>query len=173
VVEELIRLTAGSPYYIQFICHRLVEYMNRETRSATITGADVDRVVKSLISSLDPYTKFDNLTRYKGDESQDTYKTTTEGLFLYLLADEARQRPWVSFSAICQRADFVNEAEFLDIADQLETRQVIERSEGATRQYKIVVDLFRRWINLKRPMDEEALMRFRSQLENLRREEVA
>jgi tetratricopeptide (TPR) repeat protein/KaiC/GvpD/RAD55 family RecA-like ATPase len=168
VVEELIRLTAGSPYYIQFICHRLVEYMNRETRSPTITGADVDRVVRSLISSLDPYTKFDNLTRYRGDESQDTYETTLEGLFLYLLADEARHRPLVAFSAICQRASFVNEAEFLDIADQLETRQVIERPEGATRQYKIVVDLFRRWINVRRPIDDEALTRFRLQLEKLR-----
>ena len=173
VVEELIRLTAGSPYYIQFICHRQVEYINRETRSPTITGADVDRVVRSLISSLDPYTKFDNLTRYRGDESQDTFETTLEGLFLYLLADEARHRPLVSFSAICQRASFVNEAEFLDIADQLETRQVIERSEGATRQYKIVVDLFRRWINVKRPIDDEALARFRLQLEKLRSEEVA
>jgi tetratricopeptide (TPR) repeat protein len=172
VVEELIRLTAGSPYYIQFICHRLVEYMNRETRSPTITGADVDRVVRSLISSLDPYTKFDNLTRYRGDKSLDTYETTLEGLFLYLLADEARQRPWVAFSAICQRAAFVNEAEFLDIADQLETRQVIERSEGATRQFKIVVDLFRRWINVRRPIDDEALTRFRLQLKELRSLEV-
>lgn len=169
VVEEIIRLTAGSPFYIQFVCQRLVDYMNRETRSATITGADVDRVVNSLISTLDPYTKFDNLTRYKSDESQDSYGSTLEGLFLYLLADEIRQHNnWASFNSICQRAQFVPETEFLNIADELEERQVIERSRGATRQYKIVVDLFRRWINAKRPIDDEALARFRSQLEKLR-----
>ncbi len=144
--------------------------MNK-TRTPTVTGADVDRVVRELISSLDPYTKFDNLTRYKGDESQDSYEATLEGLFLYLLADEARHRPLVPFNAICQRASFVNEEEFLDIADQLETRQVIERTEGPMRQYKIVVDLFRRWINMKRPIDDEALARFRLQLEEKRRRE--
>ncbi|HEY1352195.1 MAG TPA: hypothetical protein VGF67_21470 [Ktedonobacteraceae bacterium] len=170
VVEEIIRLTAGSPYYIQFVCQRLVDYMNRETRSATITGADVDRVVNGLISTLDPYTKFDNLTRYKGDESQDSYESTLEGLFLYLLADELRQHNnWASFNSICQRAQFVSETEFLNIADELEERQVIERSRGATRQYKIVVDLFRRWINAKRRIDDEALARFHSQLEKLKK----
>lgn len=168
VVEELIRLTAGSPYYIQFICHRLVEYMNRETRSPTITGADLDRVVRGLISTLDQYTKFDNLTRYKGDESQDTYGTTLEGLFLYLLADETRHRPLAAFSAICQRAQFVPENELLNIADQLEGRQVIERSEGAVRQYRIVVDLYRRWINIKNPIDNDMLARFRQQLDKFR-----
>jgi tetratricopeptide (TPR) repeat protein len=170
VVEEIIRLTAGSPFYIQFVCQRLVDYMNRETRSATITGADVDRVVNGLISTLDPYTKFDNLTRYKGDESQDSYDSTLEGLFLYLLADEIRQHnTWASFNSICQRAQFVPETEFLNIADELEERQVIERSRSATRQYKIVVDLFRRWINAKRQIDDEALTRFHSQLEKLKK----
>jgi tetratricopeptide (TPR) repeat protein len=169
VVEEIIRLTAGSPFYIQFVCQRLVDYMNRETRSATITGADVDHVVNSLISTLDPYTKFDNLTRYKGDESEDTYASTLEGLFLYLLADETRQNTSASFNSICQRAQFLPETEFLNIADQLEERQVIERIRSTTRQYKIVVDLFRRWINAKRPMDDEALTRFQSRLEKLKR----
>lgn len=167
VVDEIFRLTAGSPYYIQFVCHRLVEYLNR-TQNPTVTGADIDRVAAELIQGqtrLDPFTKFDNLLRYKEDVTRDTWEATLEGLFLYLLADETRARPFAPFSAIRQRALFVDEIELLAIADQLEERQVIERASGPIRQYRIIVDLFRRWINANRPMDSEALNSFRTKLE--------
>lgn len=166
---QIIRLTAGSPYYIQFVCHRLVEYLNR-TQNPTVTGADVDRVVAELIQGptrLDPFTKFDNLFRYKEDETRDTREATLEGLFLHLLADETRARPFAPFSAVRQRASFVDEAELLAIAGRLEERQVIERASGPIRQYRVVVDLFRRWINANRPMDSEALNSFRTKVERM------
>ena len=169
VVDEIIRLTAGSPYYIQFVCHRLVEYLNR-TQNPTATGADVDRVVAEMTQGstrLDPFTKFDNLFRYKEDETRDTRETSLEGLFLYLLADETRTRLFAPFSAVRQRASFVDEAELLTIADQLEERLIIDRAHGPVRQYRIIVDLFRRWINANRPMDSEALNAFRAKLERM------
>jgi hypothetical protein len=42
---------------------------------------------------------------------------------------------------------------------------VIIGSEGSTRQYRIVVDLFRRWINNRHPMDDDELQKFARQLE--------
>ena len=176
VVDELIQLTAGSPYYIQYLCDRLVDHMNTRARKSTITRADLNNVLTYLITgtgpgTLDPYTMFDNLTRYKDDEKKDTYETVVEGLFLYLLAAETRTRPFAPFQAIRQQAPFVDEVKLLEVAEHLESRQVIERSVGETspgsetsRQYRIVVDLFRRWINAKRQMDHEMMSKFREQL---------
>lgn len=169
VVDEIVRLTAGSPFYIQFVCHRLVDYLNR-TKNPTVTGADVDRVVDELIQGptrLDPFTKFDNLLRYKEDDTRDTRETILEGLFLYLLADETRTRRFAPFGALRERASFVNESDLIEIANQLEERQVVESVSSPGRQYRIVVDLFRRWINSNRNMDTEALSVFQAKLERL------
>ena len=43
-IERIIDLTAGSPFYIQIICNRLVEYMNRKRARAGYRGADVEQV---------------------------------------------------------------------------------------------------------------------------------
>ena len=50
-VDEILRLTGGSPYYIQRICSRLVDYMNDE-RASLVTEADVALVVGSLLDTL-------------------------------------------------------------------------------------------------------------------------
>ena len=168
VINEIINLTAGSPYYIQFVCHRLVRYLHSQ-RKPSITGADVDRVITDLLEGrqkLDPFSKFDNLFRYKESPSQDTYETVIEGLFLYLLADETRTRQYAPLTSILHRVSFVEASVFADMADQLESRGVIERT-GIPVQYRIVVDLFRRWINTNRQLDNDMIQRFRERLEDL------
>ena len=70
-IDRILDFTAGSPFYIQILCSRLVEYMNREC-SILVTEADVERVKNEMIegeNSLDP-DKFDNLIN-SGDTSVD------------------------------------------------------------------------------------------------------
>ncbi|HEY5834333.1 MAG TPA: hypothetical protein VIW71_10540, partial [Streptomyces sp.] len=58
-VDEIIRLSAGNPFYIQRLCSGLVGHMNAE-RAALVTEADVEQVAAQLVSRLKA-PDFDNL----------------------------------------------------------------------------------------------------------------
>lgn len=47
-IERILALTAGSPFYIQILCDRLVKYMNRK-RLLLVAEADVEQVKQDLI----------------------------------------------------------------------------------------------------------------------------
>ena len=67
----ILDLTAGSPFYIQIICNRLVEYMNVK-HAGLVTEADVEHVKNELIRDVNALglDKFDNLIN-SGDTSED------------------------------------------------------------------------------------------------------
>lgn len=169
VVEDIFRLTAGSPYYIQLFCHRLVEYLNSEQNpDPTITGADVDFVIKDIIQGknpLSPWQCFDNLCRYKEDAEYDNFNSILEGLVLFLIADETQRNVYVPLNTITNRLPFVTEADIEHIVNDLVEREVLAINPDVTvRQYQIRVELFKRWINANRPMDDNALIAFRQKL---------
>jgi hypothetical protein len=68
-IDRILELTAGSPFYIQILCNRLVEYMNRK-RASLVTEADVEQVKDELIRGVNALgkDKFDNLIN-SGDMS--------------------------------------------------------------------------------------------------------
>jgi tetratricopeptide (TPR) repeat protein len=70
-IERILDLTAGSPFYIQIICNRLVQYMNRK-RVRLVTDADVEQITSELITGASSLgkDKFDNLIN-SGDTSPD------------------------------------------------------------------------------------------------------
>jgi hypothetical protein len=49
-LSRLFELTAGSPFYMQLICDRLVRHLNSQ-KTTFITEADVDTVLRSLVFS--------------------------------------------------------------------------------------------------------------------------
>ena len=70
-IDRILNLTAGSPFYIQIICNRLVEYMNVK-HAGLVTEADVEQIKNELIRDVNALglDKFDNLIN-SGDTSAD------------------------------------------------------------------------------------------------------
>jgi tetratricopeptide (TPR) repeat protein len=164
VIDEVIGLTAGSPYLIQILCSRLVTYIN-DNQVAVVTGADLDRVVDASIAEAD-LSRFEFLCRYKEDPKNDDFDSILEGLFLFLLADETQKTGMASRQALLQRAPFVRVTDLERIANSLESRRVIEAvNPDGMQRYNMVVSLFQRWLTAKRPMDEARKRGFEQRLE--------
>jgi hypothetical protein len=142
-IERILQLTAGSPFYIQIICNRLVEYMNRK-RAPLVTDADVEHIKNELIRGVNALSsdKFENLIN-PGDTSEDAI--TDEDVLKVLTAIAANSQ-----TGLCQRSAITCETHFpIDtILDDLVKRDIIERERE--RYYRIRVGLFKEWLNVNR-----------------------
>jgi len=138
-IERILELTAGSPFYIQILCNRLVEYMNRK-RASLVTEADVEQVKDELIRGVNALgkDKFDNLIN-SGDTSQDAISDEDALKVLTAIAENSRTGPCSRSSIACETSIPVDE-----ILEDLVRRDVIERERG--HYYSIRVGLFREWL---------------------------
>lgn len=138
-IERILELTAGSPFYIQILCNRLVEYMNRK-RASLVTEADVEQVKDELISGVNALgrDKFDNLIN-SGDTSQDAISDEDTLKVLIAIAENSRTGPCSRSNIACETCTPVDE-----ILEDLVRRDVIERERG--QYYSIRVGLFREWL---------------------------
>lgn len=50
VIEQIVRLTAGQPFYAQVICQNTVDYMN-EHRQNWVTTADLEKVIREVVDN--------------------------------------------------------------------------------------------------------------------------
>jgi hypothetical protein len=142
-IQRIIELTAGSPFYIQILCNRLIEHMNHK-HAGLITEADVEQVKNDLIrgvNSLD-VTKFDNLIN-SGDTSKDAISDADALKVLQEIATN-------SITGHCHRNNINCEAEMSidDILEDLVKRDVIERERE--HYYQIRVGLFKEWLIAKK-----------------------
>ena len=139
-VNLLLRLTAGSPYYIQIFCNRLVEYMNRK-KAIYVTDADIETVKEDLITgnnSLDD-SVFDNLIS-AGDSSIDDIGKEDALAVLRDIANGSRIQSHCDRSAInCHTSKPIDK-----ILDDFVGREVIEKQ--GTSLYRIKVGLFKEWL---------------------------
>ena len=140
-IDRILELTAGSPFYIQIFCSRLVDYMNREC-SILVTEADVDRVKNEMIegeNSLDP-DKFDNLIS-SGDTSTDAISKDDA---LAVLEEIARHSNSSANSCSQDSISCKTASPIHHVLDDLERREVIRRQR--TSYYAIQVGLFKEWL---------------------------
>ena len=139
-IERILELTAGSPFYIQIVCDRLVRYMNRK-RASLVTEADVEQVKTELVQGVNALglDKFDNLIN-SGDTSEDAISDADALKVLKAIAINSQA------TGSCSRDSISCETERpIDlILDDLVNREVIERERG--RYYRIRVGLFRDWL---------------------------
>lgn len=137
-IERIIDLTAGSPFYIQILCNRLVEYMNRK-HASLVTEADVEQVKEELIRGANALTldKFDNLLN-SGDTSENAITDEDALKVLRAIAVNSKTGPASRYNIDCDTHTPVNE-----ILDDLVKRDVIECERG---YYSIKVGLFKEWL---------------------------
>lgn len=137
-VEEIISLSGGSPWYIQILCDRIVQYMNRE-RLLTIQVADIDELLRNdLLSGSDPLLEeqFDNLLT-SGEDSPDVPPREH-------VLDVLRAIALNSSTGDCARGMVNVEGVEVDtILGDLLRRGVLSLSKD---RYRICVGLFKSWL---------------------------
>ncbi len=141
-IERISDLTAGSPFYIQIICNRLVDYMNVK-HAGLVTEADVEQVKNELIHDVNALglDKFDNLIN-SGDTSPDAISDEDALKVLKTIADNSnRTDPCHRDRIVCQTDSPID-----TILDDLEKRDVVKRRD---RSYQIQVELFKEWLAVK------------------------
>jgi len=138
-IELILDLTAGSPFYIQIICNRLVQYMNRK-RSRLVTDADVEQIKNELITGANSLgrDKFDNLIN-SGDTSQDAISDENILKVLAAIAVNSRTGPCRRSSIACETTVPID-----TILEDLVRRRVLERERDS--YYRITVGLFKEWL---------------------------
>jgi len=138
-VERILDLTAGSPFYIQILCNRLVEYMNRK-RASLVTEADVEQIKDELIRGVNALglDKFDNLIN-SGDTSEDAISDEDVLKVLTAVAVNSKTGPCNRINIVCETHSPIDE-----ILETLVKREILERERG--QYYFIRVGLFREWL---------------------------
>ncbi len=141
-IERIYDLSAGSPFYIQIICDRLVDYMNMH-HARLVTEADVEQVKNELVrgSNRLGLDDFDNLLS-SGDTSDEAIAVEDAKKVLTAIAINTRL-------GVCDRESVVSavsdtKASVDDILDDLVKRDVIELQQR--RNYRIQVELFKEWL---------------------------
>jgi tetratricopeptide (TPR) repeat protein len=141
-IERIYDLSAGSPFYIQIICDRLVDYMNMH-HARLVTEADVEQVKNELVRGTNRlgWDDFDNLMS-SGDTSDEAISVEDAKKVLTAIAINTRL-------GVCDRESVISavsgtKASIDDILDDLVKRDVIELQQR--RNYRIQVELFKEWL---------------------------
>jgi tetratricopeptide (TPR) repeat protein len=138
-IDRIVELTAGSPFYIQILCNRLVEYMNRK-RAKLVTKSDVEQIKSDLIQGVNALSidKFDNLIS-SGDTSADAISDEDARKVLASIAENSLTGACSRHTIVCETQTPVDE-----ILKDLENREVVKQEQE--NYYRIRVELFKEWL---------------------------
>jgi HEAT repeat protein len=140
-VEKILRVTAGQPYFIQYICHEIVNLARRDVKNF-VALRDVDRALLTTVQETTGIIRHSYMSL-----------TAEEQVALAALAritDDGR--PFVGLEDIIEtlRQDHVaiGKRDIIETLRQLADRDfIIERGgEAAGRQYGFTMDLVRVWL---------------------------
>ncbi len=154
-VRDIMRLTAGQPFYTQLVCRNMVELLNSERRNF-FYEQDITDVVRDIIDNPPPQLIY----FWAGLE-------TVEKLVLSTVSEAARNTN--SFPGLGEMEHALNkfsvslpESELKIVCEQMTVREVLER--GPRESYRFRMDLYRLWIheehnlyNIAREFDRETI----------------
>lgn len=144
-VNEIIRLTACSPFYIQHICSDMVNYANSQKR-LPITLFDVRYVTDININDRGSFTRmdFDNLITC-GDAKLDVVPPT---LSYKVLRDISIVSHNVEYIDVKDVPGYENDKSVAQVIKEMLRRKVLIRKSnmGERTLVKIQVELFKEWI---------------------------
>jgi hypothetical protein len=146
-LDRLFDLTAGSAFYLQIICDRLVRHLNRQ-KAAFVTEADVDIVARELTFGEEalPIERFDPLITAAGESVAEASRET----YLRLLNSVAHASRQNGFARVPDVRSVDNASRLLqDLSD----REVVSL-DGAGR-VRIRVQLFTEWLRANYSVDTD------------------
>lgn len=139
VVDALVRLTAGQPFYTQVLCQNIVDFLN-EQRRHYVLRADVVAIVEDVVNNPLPQ------MMYFWDGLSDDEKLAL-ALMADVLADETDAATAERLAARIVEADYpmtLSETTIRLTLEELFRREVLEKQGADAFAYR--VDLLRHWI---------------------------
>jgi hypothetical protein len=149
-LERIYQVAAGHPYFTQLVCHELVAYHN-ETQRSYMTTTDIDAALERIIERGEAHFK------YIWAESSTAQRLTL--LALAELLESCCDLPTVDEVAALleKRGRPLERSSLLEALNNLESRDILMRSDLRSNLYRFRVDLVRRWIYATRPAYEKVL----------------
>lgn len=137
VVDEICRLSAGSPYFIQLICKNLIDDLNEKKK----VFADKEMILDSLHKEGKVrQNNFDSLfasLNFQAASPEDNNRV------LKRIAYRQKERTGSTRKKIISDLENITEKSTETVLDELVSRKIIEESNGELR---IVVRLYEEWI---------------------------
>ncbi|MBW7995403.1 MAG: hypothetical protein FVQ81_02295 [Candidatus Glassbacteria bacterium] len=156
-VRDIMRLTAGQPFYTQLFCRSMVELLNAERRNF-FYEEDISVVVREIIDNPPPQLIY----FWAGMDP-------VEKLVLSTVAEVSRHAgsfpdPGEMLSAMKKYSASLPEDELKKICELMSVREILER--GPKESYRFRMDLYRLWIreehhlySVAREFDRETITR--------------
>jgi hypothetical protein len=140
-VEKILRVTAGQPYFIQYICHEIVNLTRRDAKNF-VTLRDVDRALQTTVQETTGIIRHSYMSLSPGEQ------VTLAALAR--ITDDGR--PFVSLEDVSETLGqdnmLLSVHDLVEIMAQLRARDFITERGGdsAGRQYGFAMDLVRIWL---------------------------
>jgi GAF domain-containing protein len=138
VVERILNLTGGHPFFIQQLCYNCIDLLNKQRRGYQVTEEHLD---SALEETLVYNATLENLWEIEIDEDdRKVLKTLAQ-----LSGDE---QTWVTMPELCKQLG-LDENRVSKSLERLVTQQLIVRSQLPDQEqdgYRYGIDLLRLWV---------------------------
>ena len=140
-VEYLKYLTAGHPYYLQYLCQNLIAHLNSKERNYIIEG-DINFLLNDLIENPPPHLTY----TWENLSGEHQY-------ILSILAHSAKERDYIKLDDIVEKmGDKLGIDEIKHALKGLNHCDMLDMvSEESGCLYRFKMDLMRYWIKNKYP----------------------
>lgn len=138
VVERILNLTGGHPFFIQQLCSNCIDILNEEERGYEVTDV-------TLSAALETALKHNTVLEYLWKkESTENDQMVLKSL-AWLSGDGRR---WVSKSQLLTDMQALDDPQLSSVLQKLEAQKLVESQsqDSAPTHYRYQVDLLRLWI---------------------------
>jgi hypothetical protein len=149
-LDKMLRVTAGQPYFLQLICHALVNRANREQR-AYLTIQDVNAVLSQMVEVGEAHFAF--LWEQSNPSEQLVLAALTR-----LLTREPTVTALQVTELLAERGVAMPAQDVTETLHQLVMRDIVRELTGQPPRYEYKIELVRLWVDrykaLGRVVDE-------------------
>jgi hypothetical protein len=138
-VEKMLRVTGGHPYFLQLLCHALVNLHNRERRNY-LTIEDVNRTLAEIVGLGEAHLAF----LWGGSSPEE--QAVLLALARLLSAGEPGSRGAVTV-LLAEHGLELNRVQVSEAIRCLVRREILRQAEPGADSHGFVVDLVRMWID--------------------------
>jgi hypothetical protein len=143
-INKMLRVTAGHPYFLQLLCHTLVNLHNRE-RLSYITIGDVNRTLGEVVRLGEAHLAF------LWGESKKEERAVLMALAWMISAGEPGTRGAIA-GLLEEHGLQIDLAEVSALTEGLVRREIVRETGPEAGRYEFTVDLIRLWIDETRSL---------------------
>jgi hypothetical protein len=137
-IEKMLRVTGGHPYFLQLLCHALVNLHNRERRNY-LTIEDVNRTLAEIVGLGEAHLAF------LWGESTPPEQAVLLALARLLSAGEPGTQGAIA-GLLEEFGLRLSQAGITEAIGQMVRREILQRAEQGANRYEFTVDLVRLWL---------------------------